>query len=233
MRSTAPALCFSLAGLGQACAALLLVAGTTLAAADDPVADFKEAMAGQDSTAKKHAIRNLSGDEKTIMPLLIAALGDRQVGDIAKDALRSRTGLTPASGDGGNPGYPGYPRSDTPGGWTEWWNAKLTAEKAQQDLQKLQAQVAAVEEKVTEQSATEGPAAATEEPPVDTAERYAELGRLDRLFFTDGSTKLCYVLVKRTDLDGKLTSVRIVHRDGAGEELIDAAIITRIDEDVQ
>jgi hypothetical protein len=220
----------SMAGTAQAVVLLLLVASNSVHGADDPVEAFKEAMAGQDSTAKKQAIRALSGDEKVVMPLLIAAVGDRQVGDIAKDALRGRTGLKPASGDGGNPGYPGFPRSDTAAGWTEWYNAKQTAEKAKQELEKLQAQVQTLEEKTAEP--VEGaPAPVEEEAPVEQVR--SDLGKLDRLFFTDGSSKLCYILFKREDLDGKMTSVRIVHRDGAGEEQIDAAVITRIDEDVQ
>jgi hypothetical protein len=221
----------ALAGTAQAVVLLLLVSANSLHAEDDPVEAFKEAMAGQDSTAKKQAIRGLSGDEKVVMPLLIAALGDRQVGDIAKSALRDRTGLKPATGDGGNPGYPGYPRSDTAGGWTEWYNAKITAEKAKQDLEKLQEQVKTLEEKTAEPVEEQAAAATGEEAPVEQVR--SDLGKLDRLFFTDGSSKLCYILFKREDLDGKVTSVRIVHRDGAGEEQIDAAVITRIDEDVQ
>lgn len=61
----------------------------------------------------------------------------------------------------------------------------------------------------------------------------SKYGKLDRLFFTDGSILRCYVVTKRTDLEGKLTSVKIIHKDGGGEEIIDAAVLARIEEDIQ
>ncbi|MDA3962366.1 MAG: hypothetical protein PF961_16385 [Planctomycetota bacterium] len=58
-------------------------------------------------------------------------------------------------------------------------------------------------------------------------------GKLDRVFFTDGSILRCYVITKRTDLQGRLTSVKIAHRDGGGEEIIDATLVARIEEDIE
>ena len=64
----------------------------------------------------------------------------------------------------------------------------------------------------------------------ETQSRY---GKLDRLFFTDGSILRCYIMTKRTDLKGQLTSVRIIHKDGGGEEIIDASVVARIEEDIE
>ncbi len=81
-------------------------------------------------------------------------------------------------------------------------------------------------------------AAASSEPGAPLPEHLkptqsSKYGQLDRLFFTDGSILRCYVLTKRTDLEGNLTSVRIIHRDGGGEEIIDAAVVARIEEDIE
>lgn len=78
--------------------------------------------------------------------------------------------------------------------------------------------------------ATGGEAAANDDSPPPTADR---VDGLDRVFLADGSILRCYVLTKRTDLEGRLTSVKIAHRDGGGEEVIDAALIARIEEDVR
>jgi hypothetical protein len=42
-----------------------------------------------------------------------------------------------------------------------------------------------------------------------------------------------YIVNKRTDQDGNLISVRVVHRDQGGEETLSADLIARIDEDVE
>jgi hypothetical protein len=41
---------------------------------------------------------------------------------------------------------------------------------------------------------------------------------------------VCYVIFKRTDPDGVLQSVRIIHLDGGGEETLTADLIARIEE---
>ena len=103
---------------------LLTLAVTGGQAADKPsptIAAFNEAMAGDDSTVKKQALRALTGSDDVILPLLIQALGDSQIGDLALTALRSRTGLTPpANKRVGGPGYPGYPADDSAGSWSGW-----------------------------------------------------------------------------------------------------------------
>ena len=41
----------------------------------------------------------------------------------------------------------------------------------------------------------------------------------------------CYIIIKRKDLDGNLTSVRVMHKNRSGEEVIEAHLISHIDED--
>jgi hypothetical protein len=60
-----------------------------------------------------------------------------------------------------------------------------------------------------------------------------DLGKLDRIIFKNGSSLICYILTRRTDADGNLVTVRIIHPDGAGEEILQADLIARIEEDVK
>ncbi len=53
------------------------------------------------------------------------------------------------------------------------------------------------------------------------------------MVFKNGSNLICYILTRRTDADGNLISLRIVHPDGSGEETLDAAMVSRIEEDVR
>lgn len=214
---------------------LCLAAGL---AAADPVAVFNEAMATQDNAAKKRAIHGLLGlpkdQDNTILPLLVKAVDDRQAGSSAISALRSRTGLQPAAGRGGSSGYPGYPAEDTASAWNAW----LAARKADLDLKnkakELEKKIEKLADKVDSEHAPTDAAAATGDartpqklpPPTD-------LGGLDRIHFANGSTLIGYIISKRTDAEGLLVSIRVVHRDGAGEESISADLIARIDEDIE
>ena len=89
------------------------------------------------------------------------------------------------------------------------------------------------EETAAALAALSGEAGADQAPVAEAPRQEDTFGKLDRLFFTDGSILRCYIMTKRTDLNGQLTSLRIVHRDGGGEEIIDAAVIARIEEDIQ
>lgn len=216
---------------------LLCWAATGLVAAD-PVAVFNEAMATQDNAAKKRAIQGLLGlpkdQDDVLLPLLVKAVDDRQAGSSAISALRSRTGLQPASGRGGNSGYPGYPSADTAAGWNAW----LAARKADLDLKnkakELEKKIEKLADKVDPDQPDDDTSASTGDsrtpqklpPPTD-------LGGLDRIHFANGSTLLGYIISKRTDAEGQLVSIRVVHRDGAGEESISAELIARIDEDIE
>lgn len=218
---------------------LSLLACLTCLVAADAVAEFKEAMAGQDQAAKKKAIQGLLSlpkeQDDTVLTLLASAVEDRQAGKSAISALRSRTGLAPAAKRGAG-GYPAYPPEDTPAAWNAWISARkadLDAKKAQKEIKK---ELEKLEDKVDGDKPAEA-AAPTEEgtsvaaPKTPTAPD--DLGGLDRIHFQNGSTLLGYVVSKRTDADGKLVSIRVSHRDGAGEESIAADLIARIDEDIE
>lgn len=56
-----------------------------------------------------------------------------------------------------------------------------------------------------------------------------ESGKLYRIIFKSGGSFVCYIKERIVDHDGTLLNVRIVHAEGPGEETIDAARITRID----
>jgi hypothetical protein len=207
-------------------------------AEDDPVAKFTSAMQTQDSTAKKEAINALAsksvGKDDEIIPLLIQALSDRQASDMAVGALRARTGLAPASKKGAG-GYPGYPAGDTPADWQAW----LSARQKDKEQDELKAKIEEKEKKDEEQAApptapsTDGENPAKEQIAVTEIEPDADFGKLDRIVFKSGSMLVGYIVNKRTDQDGNLINVRVVHRDQGGEETLSADLIARIDEDVE
>ena len=104
-------------------ALLVLLLGGALPAADAAAA-FREAMAGDDASAKKEAIRAVSSlPEEVAIPLLISAVGDRQAGDPARLALRTVTKLTPPARKSSST-YPGFPSSDDAAGWSAWMEAR-------------------------------------------------------------------------------------------------------------
>lgn len=199
------------------------------------VAAFAAAMGGQDATAKKEALQALisadAGSDDVILPLLVQALADRQVGDLAVAALRARTGLqAPSNKRVGGPGYPGYPKDDSASSWSGWLNERSKA-KEQEKLLKALKDKDKKPEDTGEQPTSEEPAVpvAPQRPPVVDA----DLGSIDRVILKTGGALLCYVLSKRTDTDGNLISIRIAHPDGGGEEVLQADLIARLEEDVK
>lgn len=235
-----------------ACAALSGPAG--LQAGDAPgapppdpqaVIDFGTAMAGVDSTAKREALRAVAALGKdyddAVYRCLVQATADRQTHDEAVYALRSRTGLAPGLLNAG-PGYPGYPISDSAADWATWLAARTKEKAEKKQLADQAAKIKELEKKKDDKDkgkdgvpgddkaagttggAAEGRKAATGEPPP------SDLGKPSRIIFKNGGSLVCYVIFKRTDPDGVLQSVRIVHLDGGGEETLAADLIARIEE---
>jgi hypothetical protein len=233
--------------LGLAPVALALVvalAGIPALRADDAgdaaIAAFKTAMAGQDSDAKRQAIRALAsksvGSDDDVLPLLVSAVSDRQGGETAIQALRDRTGLTPPPYVGQSH-YPAYPSSDDPGDWQAWLNERKKDKDTQAKIKELEKDE---KDKDKKKSATEASSGDSDAP---TASSHAnslpppppptDLGPISRVVFKNGSTLLCYILTRRTDADGNLISIRVAHPDGAGEETLTADMIARIEDDAR
>ena len=224
------------------------------------VQDFQAAMSGNDSDAKRDAIKALvsssAGDDDTVLPLLVQAVSDRQGHDAAVTALRDRTGLVP-SPYAGQSRYPGYASGDNPADWNAWLadrtqdmqnRAKIAAaEKAAKDAEKTANKALktadAAHAKATDAAKAAGaPADATattaDAPGTATTTADAaddkklvpdDLGSLNRVVFKNGSSLACYILTRRTDADGNLLTLRVVHPDGSGEETLDASLIARVE----
>lgn len=215
---------------------LVLSSLQLLQAADDPIAAFKAAMQSDDSVAKKEAIHVLAsrsvGSDDEVLPLLIQAVSDRQASEIAIQALRARTGLVPAAKKGAG-GYPAYPSSDSPADWQAW----LAARAKDREQDELKKKIEEDEKKAEEKAAAPAPAATESKPaesqPVVEEAPPTDFGKLDRIVFKSGSMLLGYIVNKRTDADGNLISIRIVHQDQGGEETLSADLIARIDEDIR
>lgn len=213
--------------------AILALICASLFCADESAAvkTFKSAMAGDDNTAKRDAIRGLvgkdAGSDWDIIPLLVQAAGTRQCEQWASEALQSRTGVTKPSRGKGGPGYPGFPVTDDAAGWSAW----LTGWQRDNQPKK-------VEEKPAEKpvaTTNGGEAEPTTEAPIAPPPRIPtdDLGKLDRIVYKSGRSLIAYVRSKRVDGDGALVSVRVVHRDGVGEEVVDASVISRIEDDIE
>jgi hypothetical protein len=225
---------------------LLLATMAGLLGAADPAAQFRKAMASDDSVAKKDAIGALGAlPEDDALALLVGAVDDRQAHDAVVAALRARTSLAPTARNR-SAGYPGYPTADTGSAWGQWLAARTkekTAEKKTSDLdKKVKDLEEAKKKKDKDGKAADGaaPDGATAETPGDTGkkgalavEAPADLGRPDRILFKNGGSLVCYILSKRTDADGVLQSVRIVHLGDGGEEILSADLISRIEEDIR
>ncbi len=205
---------------------VLLLALATGASAADAGADLRTALAGADAAAKKSAIRAVgssgAGKDDDVLPALIGAIADRQAGEAAVSALQSRTGKLPVGGL--------FKTGEDPAkiqaawqGWYEDWK------KAQQ-IKKLEKKEPKSEAPVAPQAVVEVPKTEEKIEPPKPAE---DLGKLDRVVFKAGGSLLCYVMSKRTDADGNLVSVRVVHPDGRGEETITADLVARIEEDIR
>ena len=209
--------------------ALLLACATGAWCADSPVAALQAALGGNDAVAKKTALRAVAsksaGSDEEVLPLLVAAIADRQGGEAAVAALSSRTGAAPSGGSY----VPGVDPAKVQGVWQKW----LEDWKKAQDIKKLKKK----DEKQETQSGAPLPAPETPKTSGDekavTPAPAEDLGKLDRVLFKAGGSLLCYVQSKRTDADGNLISVRVVHPDGSGEETIAADLISRIEEDIR
>ncbi len=210
--------------------AILLLCAALMSAEDSAaVATFTKAMTGDDFIAKRTAIEGLvskeaGGDDK-ILPLLVGALGDRQAGDPIIKALRARTGLTPPESRRTASAYPGYPGGDTQAAWQTWLQARARDMEIRKKLEPAKPAAAAP----VVQAEADKPAAATEAVRIPTD----DLGKIDRIVYKSGRTLTAYVRSKRLDGDGNLVSVRVVHRNGTGEEVIDAQVIARIEDDIE
>jgi hypothetical protein len=197
--------------------------------AADAVTTFQSAMTANDAGAKKSAARTLAskdaGKDVVVLPLLIAAITDRQAGEAATSALQARTGKTPVGGV--------YKVGQDPALTQAAWQLWFEDWKKTQELKQL-AKKDDPQEKTPEKPATvETPKGkAPTEASVPTAPA-ADLGKLDRINFKSGGSLLCFIQSKRTDADGNLLSVRAVHPDGSGEETIAADLISRIEEDIR
>lgn len=191
------------------------------------VAALQAALATDNATAKKDAIRALSdksvGKDEEVLTMLVGAISDRQAGEAAVSALSSRMGKTPVGGS--------YRTGiDTAKIQAAWQKAYEDWKKAQ-DIKKLEKKVEKNADKI-KAVATVVEVKPSGEKAVPTAPA-EDLGKMDRVNFVAGGSLLCFVMSKRTDADGKLVSVRVVHPDGAGEETIAAELISRIDEDIK
>ncbi len=225
------------------CLALLAIA---LPAAAD---SFDDAFKTEDADAKRAAVKALAdkaagGDDEAYAKLVKAA-GDRQTQEAAVAALRARSGLKPAPGKGGG-GYPDYPTSDTPAAWQAW----LKARDAEREKEKKIAEALKVAEEAKKgaEAKDKDPAKAGEtgeaggaasadpsaKPAVPAPARpSSDLGRMDRVVFKTGGSLLCFILSKRVDDTGNLISVRVVHRDEGGEEVLSADLVAHIEEDIE
>jgi len=217
-----PALLLVIAS-GIASAAAVADAGPT-----PQVAALQAALASDNAADKKNAIRALSdksvGKDEEVLSLLVGAIGDRQAGEAAVSALSSRMGKTPVGGS--------YRTGIDTAKIQAAWQKAYDDWKKTQDIKKLEKKVDKNADKIKAVATTVAEVKPTSEKSVPTAPA-EDLGKLDRVNFVAGGSLLCFVMSKRTDADGKLVSVRVVHPDGAGEETISAELISRIDEDIK
>lgn len=221
--------------------------GGSLVAADDDaanaaIAEFNDALSGSDLGAKRAALSAVTALGKDYEVQVLEALQrgaqDRQLQRHALQAFISRTG---ARGLSSGARMDANLRAMS----TYIAEAKRTAE-----IESQVSELAAENERLTEQvegggtteAGTSAPAATDPENTVavgrvthggSSARAEEQAGQLDRILFNDGGMLLAYIVSKRVDLDGNLTSIRIMHRDGAGEETLDAHLISRIEEDIR
>jgi hypothetical protein len=225
---------------------------TALHAADENEvkAKFEKAFTKGESSDKKDALRaaqSLGKDQDDLAyELLIRGVSDRQVHDEAVMALRARTGLQPTLNNRGN-GYPGYPASDDASEWNNWLGQRKKEKDALKKIAENAAKLKELEEAEKKKAAEakegkpgEAPATAGEKPadgdkPVakPVHEEPSDLGKLDRIVFKSGGSLVCYILSKRANADGVFQSVRVVHQNNGGEEILAADLIARIDEDIR
>ena len=206
-------------------------------------AKFDQAFTKGESTDKKEALRtaqSLGKDQDDLaFELLIRGVSDRQVHDEAVMALRARTGLQPTLMNRGN-GYPGYPASDDASEWNNWLGQRKKEKDALKKTAENTAKLKALEEaekkkaEAKDDKPGEAPAAEGDKPVAKPVhEQPSDLGMLDRIVFKSGGSLVCYILSKRTNADGVLLSVRVIHQNNGGEEILAADLIARIDEDIR
>jgi hypothetical protein len=235
------------------CVAFLSLTTTSAWAGDSKAveAQFSKAFSDGSSSDKKDALRaaqSLSKENDDLaFGLLIRAVNDRQVHDEAVLALRARTGMQPTLLNRGS-GYPGYPASDDASEWNNWLAARKKDKETQKKIAEQESKLKEIEaeknkpkkegETATPTDGTTPPTtgAEGETPVVKAPPEYvppSDLGRLDRIIFKSGGTLVCYILSKRVNPDGILQSVRVVHPNNGGEEILSADLISRIDEDIR
>lgn len=208
----------------------LLCASVFCAEESAAVKTFKAAMAGDDNTAKRDAIRGIAsksaGADWDILPMLVQAMSDPKCVEWASEAMQSRTGVSKPSRGKGGPGYPGFPVTNDAAGWQAWLTGWQRDNKPKEEKKPEAAPAPAVAPGADGET-TAAPIAPPPRIPTD------DLGKLDRIVYKSGRSLTAYVRSKRVDADGGLISVRVVHRDGVGEEVIDAGLISRIEDDVE
>ncbi len=216
-----------------------------ICAADKAIDEFKKVMAGNDSAKKKKAISSFRASKKDNekLAVLIAAIGDRQVGKYALEAVERATGLKSSKRGGANPGYPGYPVTRDQSGWSAWLSAKKKVEAEKKKMAEIEKKAKEAEKKAQEaadggdkkeegkedKADGDAPVVAKKEEKPD----HEKYGKIDRIIFKNGNLLMCYIISKQVDLDGKLTSIDIVHKNGAGQESLDAKMISNFEENVK
>jgi hypothetical protein len=138
---------------------------------DAAIASFARAFAGDDSTAKREAVRAVSAlgtsFDDVVLALLVQAANDRQTHDEAVVALRARTGLSPNYLNRGS-GYPNYPYTDDGRDWSAWLAARTRDQRQwrllqleEQQITELQAERASRHQSQTASADAPGQAAAS------------------------------------------------------------------------
>jgi hypothetical protein len=196
-----------------------LLFAAALAAADDAAAAFTNAFAGNDFQAKRAAVGALVGSglpDNQVMQMLVGVLSDRQGGSTALAALRGKAGLP----------------TDPPD-WGKWLADKVKKDAEEAELKRKIEELEAKNKPIT--PTTPQPPETTPQPtetaPVERAIA-DDLGLPDRIYLKSGGSFIGFIRTKRVDADGNLVSIRIVRLDGAGEETIQAALISRVQEDI-
>ncbi len=150
---------------------MALAPARLIGAETTPVQQYQQAFAGDNSDAKRQALRQLADSslpDAVVLPLLVQAVADRQAQDDAIAVLRQRTGLQP-SVYWRQSHYPSYPGDDSPEAWEQWmqdWNrdhAKQDAidqalETSRAALEAAQQAQAAVHARTGQTSTTSTPA---------------------------------------------------------------------------
>ncbi len=187
------------------------------------------ALAGDDANEKKTAIRAISkpdvGTDEQVIPLLVFAIDDRQGGESAVIALIARTGQTPLNGEWKNN------TRRTRLAWNNWFEKWKQGQQIK-NLEKKFDRFSRIGKNIKpqtsiKQSAVEGPEI-TKIPKTPIVA--GDQGKLYRVVFKSGGTLLCYVKSSIVDAQGTLISVRVIHPEGAGEEIIPGDLISRIDD---